>query len=319
MDIPIIYSPAHLRHSPQFEIFEGEKIPHAEKKERIEEIKKTLIQKGYKTFVSSKSFPITHITKIHQKSYIEFIRQKSNSLKDVNFELYPSYYSMDTYTPILRGTFDAAKQSVDVALTGASLIQKGKKIAYGLCRPPGHHADSNIMGGYCYFNNAAVAADYLSLHGRVAILDIDFHHGNGTQHIFYERSDVFYVSLHVDPTVKFPYISGFSDETGIGKGKGFTKNFPLPLGTAENTYYKTLKKAISHIKKFNPDYLVVSLGFDTFENDPIGGFKLSIPFYRTIGKEMSYLNTPTLLIQEGGYAVSSLGEMAHFILKGLSL
>jgi acetoin utilization deacetylase AcuC-like enzyme len=175
------------------------------------------------------------------------------------------------------------------------------------------------MGGYCYFNNAAIAADYLSKKGKVAILDIDFHHGNGTQHIFYDRSDVLYVSLHADPLVKFPYISGFSDEQGRGDGKGFNKNYPLPLGTTEETYEKTLKKALEDIKKFSPDTLVVSCGFDTYIDDTWGGFKLTIPFYETIASQIKSLGVSTLVLQEGGYKVDALGKIAYSFWKGLQI
>jgi acetoin utilization deacetylase AcuC-like enzyme len=225
---------------------------------------------------------------------------------------------MDTYTPITSGTFSAAKSSVDVALTGAARVLGGERVVYSLCRPPGHHAEYKVMGGYCYFNNAAIAANYLSKHGKVAILDIDFHHGNGTQALFYDREDVLYVSLHADPRVRFPYSSGFAEETGDGKGQGFTKNYPMLLGTTNTQYLHSLRNALSDVQSFHPDFLVVSVGFDTSEHDPIGGFKLTTPFYQTIGREISSLELPTLLIQEGGYAVSELGHMACSFLSGFA-
>jgi acetoin utilization deacetylase AcuC-like enzyme len=210
-----------------------------------------------------------------------------------------------------------ARSAVDTALTGAKYVFNGERVVYSLCRPPGHHAGYKAMGGYCYFNNAAIAAHYLSEHGSVALLDIDFHHGNGTQSIFYNRSDVLYVSIHADPHVKFPYSSGFEDERGAGEGLGFNKNYPLPLGTRDARYSTVLLKVLGDIRDFNPDFLVVSAGFDTYEKDPIGGFKLTIPFYKTIGREIAKLRLPTLIIQEGGYAANALGKMVYTFLGGL--
>jgi acetoin utilization deacetylase AcuC-like enzyme len=225
---------------------------------------------------------------------------------------------MDTYTPIVAKTYDAARSSVDVALTGAKFVLEGEKVIYSLCRPPGHHADCNSMGGYCYFNNAAIAAEYLSEHGKVAILDIDFHHGNGTQSIFYDRADVLYISIHANPEVKFPYSSGFSEEAGRGEGLGFNKNYPLPLGTTNEEYMEVLQRALQDVRNFAPNFLVISAGFDTYEKDPIGGFELTIPFYKDIGQEIAALNLPTLIVQEGGYNVDALGDIAYSFLRGIA-
>lgn len=313
----IIYSNKHIKHNPPFEIYDGAKEPYAEKPERIELIAKYLKEQGFKDFVFPEHFPLKNILDIHKKEYLEFIEKRSKKLKK-NDILYPSYFIMDTYTPIVNATYDAAINSVDIALTGAKDILYGEKLVYSLCRPPGHHAGYITMGGYCYFNNASIATNYLSKYGKVAILDIDFHHGNGTQSTFYERNDVLYVSIHADPRVKFPYGSGFVEEKGKGKGLGFNKNHPLPLGTTDKQYLKTLQKAVQEVKKFNPKYLVVSAGFDTYEKDPIGGFKLTIPFYRTIGKQISNLNLPTLLVQEGGYNIEALGKMAYSLISGFA-
>jgi acetoin utilization deacetylase AcuC-like enzyme len=312
----IIYSNKHKNHNPPFEIYDGVKEPYAEKAERIEAIAKNLRENGIADFVSPKHFPIKNILAVHQKEYLNFLERRSKELKNSEI-LYPSDFIMDTYTPIVNATFDAAVGSVDIALTGAQLILSGEKTVYGLCRPPGHHADYKTMGGYCYFNNASIAANFLSKKGKVAILDIDFHHGNGTQNTFYERDDVFYVSIHADPHYKFPYGSGYINERGKGKGLGFNKNYPLPLGIKNAQYLKTLHKALNDVRKFNPEFLIVSAGFDTYEKDPIGGFKLTIPFYETIGQQIAKLNLPTLIIQEGGYNVADLGKIAYSLLKGL--
>jgi acetoin utilization deacetylase AcuC-like enzyme len=312
----IISSNKYKLHNPPFEIYDGVKEAYAEKPERIDAIVNELKKNKSIKFIFPKHFPKEYLYAIHQKEYVNFLQNKSKALskKDI---LYPSYFITDTYAPIVNGTFEAAISSVNIALTGAKNLLNGEKIIYSLCRPPGHHAEYNSMGGYCYFNNAAIATNYLSKKGKVAILDIDFHHGNGTQNSFYERSDVFYVSIHADPKVKYPYISGFTKETGKDEGLGFNKNYPLPLGTVDGQYLKTLNKAIKNIQEFKPKYLVVSAGFDTYEKDPIGGFKLTVPFYKTIGFKIKSLNLPTLVIQEGGYCAEDLGKIASSLVSGL--
>lgn len=316
MDIKIIYSKKHEGHNPPYEIYNGKLEHYVEKPERLTSIIKTLRENGINKFCEPRSFPIKHITNIHQKEYVSFLRKNSGKLEPSEI-LYPSYFIMDTYTPIVKNTYAAAKSSVDVALTGAKQLLDGDRCVYALCRPPGHHAEYKTMGGYCYFNNAAISADYLSKHGKIAILDIDIHHGNGTQNIFYNRSDVLYISIHADPHEKFPYSSGFTDELGSGNGLGFNKNYPLSLGATDKKYSETLQNALKDIKKFNPRFLVVSAGFDTYEKDPIGGFKLTLPFYEIIGKEIANLKLPTLIIQEGGYNIKNLGKIAQNFLKGI--
>ncbi len=166
------------------------------------------------------------------------------------------------------------------------------------------------MGGYCYFNNAAIATSNLSSQGKVAVLDIDFHHGNGTQEAFYDRNDVLYSSIHVNPKQRYPYTSGFIEEIGVGKGRGYNHNYPLPEGTSDKEYLETLDLVIPKIKEFKPDYLVVSLGFDTFIDDPIGGFKLTKNVYSEIAQRIKTIQLPTLIIQEGGYNIEHLGSLA---------
>lgn len=316
MNIKIIYAKKHIEHNPPHEIYDGAYEPYAEKPERLTSIVNALRENGIKKFYNPHRFSLRHINKIHQKEYIAFLRRRASQLGE-NEILHPSYFIMDTYTPITHKTWEAARSSVDVALTGAKFVFEGEKITYALCRPPGHHAESKNMGGYCYFNNAAIAADYLSEQGKVAILDIDFHHGNGIQNIFYNRSDVFYVSIHADPHERFPYSSGFANERGVGVGLGFNKNYPLTLGTSDKQYLPVLAKALKDIQNFNPKFLVVAAGFDTYEKDPIGGFKLMIPFYEVIGRKIANLHLPTLIVQEGGYHIEDLGKIALSFLRGI--
>ncbi len=306
----------HKEHRSPGEMVNKKVLPSSEVPERIEAIVKEFQSKGLgKSFISPEEFSLQLIQTIHHKNYIEYIRETSEALKKDD-SYYPSHYIMDTYTPIVAGTYKAAIEAVNCVLTGASTIDH-ENIIYALCRPPGHHAENNVMGGYCYFNNTAIAAEMLSQKGKVAILDIDFHHGNGTQRIFYDRSDVLYVSLHADPKVRFPYISGFEEEVGIGTGKDYNYNFPMPLGTTNEAYEKTLQYALQIIKKYQPQYLLVSCGFDTYEHDPIGGFALTIPFYETVARHIMSLKLPTLVVQEGGYHVDDLGKIAYSFYKGL--
>lgn len=314
----VIYTKNHLKHNPTYEIYDGIKESYAEKPGRLLSIVNSLEQAGGYIFVAPRKFPNKCISALHKDVYIDFLKDRSASLKKDGV-LYPSYFLRDTYAPVVKGTYDAAVTSVNVALTGAEIIvNKREKIVYALCRPPGHHAECNAMSGYCYFNNAAIAANYLSSRGKVVILDVDFHHGNGTQAMFYERDDVFYISIHADPEVKFPYISGFANEKGKGAGLGFNKNYPLPLGTTNQVYLRILKKAILHVHIFKPTFLVVSLGFDTYEKDPIGGFTLTIPFYKKMAEEIAQIGLPTLIVQEGGYNVDDLGKMAVSFLSGFT-
>lgn len=313
----VVYSELCLAHDPAYEIYDGKKEPYAEKADRLRAIEQALRAVENVLFVSPHTFSDRCLMTLHQKEYISFIEKRSNSLSP-NDILYPSYFIADTYTPIVHDTYLSARSAVDVALTGARLLLRGESLVYSLTRPPGQHASYKAMSGYCYFNNTAISANYLSEEGKVAILDIDLHHGNGTQELFYERSDVMYVSIHADPHEKFPYNSGFADERGKGQGLGYTRNYPLPVGTNDRGYLPVLQKALRNIRSFNPEFLVVSAGFDTYAQDPIGAFALTLPFYEIMGREISSLGVPTLLVQEGGYNVQDLGTMAVNFVKGFT-
>lgn len=229
------------------------------------------------------------------------------------------FFAMDAGAPINAGTWDAVSASANSALTGADLLSNGgARAAFALCRPPGHHAGREYMGGYCYLNNAAIAAQHGIASGaaRVAVLDVDFHHGNGTQDIFYDRSDVLFASIHGEPPVSYPYFSGYADERGAGAGEGCNLNLPLPKGTQWRTYAAALDRAAAAIAAHAPDLLVVSLGVDTFEHDPISHFRLRSPDYLRIGETLARLNLPTLFVMEGGYMVDEIGINAVNVLLG---
>jgi acetoin utilization deacetylase AcuC-like enzyme len=227
-------------------------------------------------------------------------------------------YAVDMSSPVLEGTWEAARAAVDCALTGARLVDGGEKAAFALCRPPGHHSGRDYFGGYCFLNNAAIAAQYFRNSGaaRVAVLDVDYHHGNGTQDIFYDRADVLTVSIHGDPVQEYPYYIGFADETGHGEGAGFNLNFPLPWGSDFQAWGAALDKALDRIGNFAPDRLVVSLGVDAFEEDPISHFKLKSPDFLEIGRRIAGLNVPALFVMEGGYAIEAIGVNVVNVLTG---
>lgn len=228
------------------------------------------------------------------------------------------FFSMDAGSPINAGTWPAVRASANCALTGMDALSAGERVAFALCRPPGHHAGREYMGGYCYLNNAAIAAQQALDTGakRVVVLDIDFHHGNGTQDIFYERDDVLFVSIHGDPAASFPYFSGYASERGMGAGEGFNMNLPLPKGTVWNGYEQALHHAGAAIARHAADVLVVSLGVDTFEDDPISHFGLRTPDFLRMGEAIARFDIPTLFVMEGGYMVDEIGINAVNVLLG---
>jgi acetoin utilization deacetylase AcuC-like enzyme len=216
---------------------------------------------------------------------------------------------MDLSACIVEGTYKAALASANCALSAAQVVAEGgERSAFGLCRPPGHHAGKDYAGGYCFINNASVAANWLSAKGRVALLDIDYHAGNGTQDIFYDRDDVLTISIHADPHFEYPNFIGHADERGRGRGFGFHHNFPLQKGTDDVDYLAALDKAMALIRNFKPLYLVVSAGMDIYAEDPLGTIKVTTNGIGEIGKRIASLGIPTAIIMEGGYANEALGK-----------
>ncbi|MBL7164983.1 MAG: histone deacetylase family protein [Dehalococcoidales bacterium] len=247
--------------------------------------------------------------------YVFPIRNAARPPRDLPIRA--GYYCIDTFTPINRNAYLAAKRAVDCALTAARLILEGQRLAYALVRPPGHHAERRAFGGFCYFNSVAAAAEYLSSHGKVAILDIDYHHGNGQQDIFYERRDVLTVSIHGRPSIAYPYFSGFQSEKGSGAGKGYNMNIPLPEKIDVERYRQALSTAVKRIERFRPDFLGVALGLDTAREDPTGSWDLIARDFEVNGKMIGSLNLPTLVVQEGGYDTRVLGINARHFFTGL--
>lgn len=228
------------------------------------------------------------------------------------------YYCVDTFTPIDRNAFQAARAAVDVVLTAQDEILAGRRVVYAICRPPGHHAGVRTFGGFCYFNNAAIAGHQLSKWGKVAILDIDYHHGNGTQDIFYSRDDVLTLSIHGHPAIAYPHFSGFADERGEGPGRGFNRNYPLPAGTEEGTYLEAFERAVKRIARFQPAFFILSFGLDTLRGDPTATFRLTPGTLEKIGQRLGGLKVPILVVQEGGYSLRNLRRGAPALFCGIA-
>lgn len=277
-----------------------------------------------------------HLTAVHHPALVDYLKAMGQRLDDkalVYPEVFPirrpdripraledraGYFCSDTFTPLTRNCFSAARDAANVALTAASLISNSEQFAYALCRPPGHHAERRIYGGFCYFNNSAIAAHFLSKLGKVALLDIDYHHGNGAQDIFYSRNDVLTVSIHGHPRHAFPNFSGYSDEHGEGIGLGFNQNFPLEPPVDDDRYISVLDAALKRIEAFAPRTLVVSLGFDIMRGDPTGSFAVTTKGMRRIGTRIGRFRAPTLVVQEGGYSVRNLRTGAHAFFDGMA-
>jgi acetoin utilization deacetylase AcuC-like enzyme len=339
--MPVVSSDAHRGHDPAYEINVGRvRQPVYERVERGELLRDALAAAGHPLHA-----PLEHgtapILAVHEPALLEFLEHAWRRWRAARGPQVlipdtfappglararpgpftgglgrPGWFCFDTATPLVEGSYAAARAAVDVALTAADLVAGGARATYALCRPPGHHAGPGYYGGFCLLNNAAVAARALGRHGRVAILDVDFHHGNGTQEIFWRDGSVLYVSLHADPVAQYPYFTGAADETGEGAGRGANRNLPLPEGTGEDAYLAALDAACDTVAAFGAATLVVSLGFDTFERDPLGTFGLLTSSYARIGERIAELELPTLLVQEGGYALEALGANAVALLSG---
>ncbi|MCC6992555.1 MAG: histone deacetylase family protein [Acidobacteria bacterium] len=334
-----IYSDRHHRHHGHGELIDGQMQPCFEMPRRAEMILARVREVGLGDVAEPRAFGLDPVRRVHDAGYLDFLASAWadwSSLGRTNDALplvWPvpglrhdrvpgdidgrlGFYSMDAGVPITAGTWDAVQAAADVALTGADMLATGTASAFALCRPPGHHAAAAFMGGYCYLNNAAIAAQYLRDHGcaRVAVLDVDYHHGNGTQAIFYDRPDVTFVSIHADPRTQYPYFLGYADERGEGAGIGATLNLPLPHGTAWDTYGPALDVACAAVADAAPDAVVVSLGVDTYERDPISTFALTSDDFSRLGARLAALGRPTLFVMEGGYAVEAIGVNAVNVL-----
>ena len=343
-----VYSPLHLGHDIRTQTILGVQVEANEVAERAEVIRSTLLADGgFEAVVPSTHGP-EPITAVHDPGLLRFLEEawdeavrQGHPYDFLAPETIPNaamtegmaanarheatkidgragYWALDTSTYILEGTYAAARAAVDVALTTVDLVVGGERAAYGLCRPPGHHAARAMYGGFCYFNNAAIAAAAVAgqTGEHVSILDVDFHHGNGTEQIFWRRGDVLYVSLHAHPDRQYPYVLGWEDESGEGDGAGANLNIPLAAKTSDEDYLDALDRGLARIADEPGEVVVVSLGFDTYGKDPIGDFALTTPVYHECGRRAAALGKRLVILQEGGYHVGDIGENARAWLRG---
>lgn len=338
----IVYSPEHCLQDASTELIDGTFQPPVENPRRVDAILAAVQNAQIGELLPPQDFGLEPVLRVHDRGFVAFLQSAWESwvakhgeidalplnwaIRTMRSDRIPddidgklSYYSFDAGTPIIAGTWQAAHASAQVALTGQALVSSGERAVFSLCRPPGHHAARDFLGGYCFLNNAAIAAQAFRDAGaeRVTILDIDYHHGNGTQAIFYDRADVQFISIHAHPRLAYPYFLGYDDERGVGNGEGYTVNYPLLPGTDWTAYQEALASALQQIKVYSPDVVVVSLGVDTFEHDPICDFKLTTPDYYRMGQQLATLNLPLLIVLEGGYALDAIGANVANVLNGI--
>jgi acetoin utilization deacetylase AcuC-like enzyme len=349
--VKAIYTPRHRAHDVTRETWLGQSVPAHEVAARAELIRAALIADGGFEIVAPTQHGEAPIVAVHDPGLVRFLdaawpafEARSGHPDYLVADTYPSralyegmsaeaiarvpeptavegragWWGLDTANPIVAGTYEAARWAVDVALTAVDLSLSGEAAVYGLCRPPGHHAARSMAAGYCFFNNAAIAAEAVTrtTGERVAILDVDYHHGNGTQQIFWRRGDVLYVSLHADPERLYPFFIGHANEHGEGQGAGANLNIPLAAGTDDEAYLAALDRALEAIEATAGRFVVVSLGFDTYVDDPICDLALTTPVYHEIGRRVGALGRQLVILQEGGYHLPSLGANAVGWLRG---
>jgi acetoin utilization deacetylase AcuC-like enzyme len=335
-----VYSDDHHLHDYGQELSFGGFVPAHEMPRRADTVLARVRARNLGEVIAPESHGLDPVLRVHDAGLVEFLSTAWEEWQRIAPGTQPlpmswpvrgmgqrkpesvsgrlAYYALDACTPITATSWQAARAAADVALSGVDLIQAGARAAFALCRPPGHHATRDNFGGYCFLNNAAIAAQALRDGGaaRIAVLDVDYHHGNGTQAIFYDRADVAFASLHGHPAAEYPYFLGYEDETGAGDGVGFNHNYPLHAGTGWSLYGPALADAAAQLRAYAPDALVVSLGVDTYEKDPISKFKLVHDDYFRIGESVAGIGVPTLFVMEGGYAVDEIGVNAVNVLEG---
>ncbi len=337
------YSPLHEGHAPGHEFFRGARVPCLESPARAAFVHAELVARGHELRTPTHDGS-PFLAQVHAARYLAFlesawrqwleldpanesvqpfpsvwpVRTLRSDVEPLDFTARLGLYSMDNGSPLVAGTWAAAKAGADAAASAAALLGSGTRAAFCATRPPGHHAGADFMGGYCFLNNAAVAAEALRTHGcgRVAVLDVDYHHGNGTQSVFYRRADVLYASVHGDPRTEYPFYLGHADEVGEGPGEGFNLNLPLPAGTSAEGWFAALDAACERIRGYRADALVVSLGLDTYAGDPISRFSLATTDFVRLGARLARLGLPSVFVLEGGYAARELGVHAANVLEG---
>ncbi len=335
-----VFTERHKLRNARTELYAGELVEPFERPSRAQYIIDRVRETGLGPVSAPDDFGMEPIAAVHDAKFLTFLqaawsewiatgakgeaiptcwparRMSTRIPNHIDGKL--GYYALSSETSFSEGTWEAAYASAQVALTAAQRVRDGADSVFALCRPPGHHAARDMFGGYCFLNNAAIAAQYLRERGmgRVAILDVDFHHGNGTQDIFYERPDIYFASIHGDPMDAFPHFLGHREEAGMGAGEGYTVNYPLPPGTDFITWRKALADGLDRVSRFGPEALIVSLGVDTFETDPISFFKLVSDDFTTYGADIAALGVPTIFVMEGGYDIAEIGVNTVNVLSG---
>lgn len=331
MEMKIIYSEGHRSHNPQTYIRLGKLAESPERPERADLLLSAAIAAGHEMLKANQTDG-SPLRRVHTARYLDFLENGINewlALPHAGPEILPNthpnrfashyashivaragFHQADMSSPVGRGTWAAARSSVDIALNVGDLIAHGQQRAYGLCRPPGHHACTDMAWGFCYLNNVAILAESLRIKGaeRVAILDIDIHHGNGTQQIFYARPDVLTVSVHADPDGFGVFYSGYADEIGSGTGEGFNVNLPLKNGSDDLAFVDAIAAGMGKIEEFGPDVLLVSLGLDAYRGDPLSVFGVTTDGFRNAARTIGAFGRPIAMLQEGGYACPELGD-----------
>jgi acetoin utilization deacetylase AcuC-like enzyme len=341
--VKIVYGRNHRGHSGAMELMFNRMVPMFDRPERMDKILGRLEDCGYREILEPDSFGLDPIHRVHDPGFVAFLKSAYNRWEEEvgdgrfataymfgmrgmkqrpgnSIHAMLSCYTFDVCVPFVAGTWEAIKSSVDTVLTAQALVQKGEACAFALCRPPGHHASQDLAGGYCYLNNAAIAAQAFLDQGasRIAILDVDYHHGNGTQRIFYERPDVLYISIHGSPEQDYPFLIGFADEHGAGGGEGYNINLPLPKRTAWPQYQAALDTGLKAAQRYEADVLIVSLGVDTYKEDPVSAFALESGDFTEIGRAIGEFGKPTLFVMEGGYALDGVGVNVVNVLTGFA-
>lgn len=338
----VIYSEAHRQHYPRNFLVNGRQQANPEVPERADALLAAARGAGHET-LASREYGAGPRAAVHTPAYLQFlerVHQRWQRIDVASEEVIPNihpngrgeasgagypasavgqagYHMADSACPIAAGTWEAACASADCAVHAAEQVLAGDGVAYALCRPPGHHAFADMAGGFCYLNNTAIAANHLRERaGRVAVLDVDLHHGNGTQGVFYRRSDVLTVSIHADPVRFYPFFWGYAQERGKGPGLGYNLNLPLPRGSGDDVYLPALEAALACIRAYSPAVLVVALGLDAFEGDPLAGLRVTTRGFGRIAAAIATLRMPTVLIQEGGYLCDALGANLASFLEG---
>ncbi len=322
------YAPETEAHDPIFRLTHGKILRNAEQAERARLLLAGLDQLGLTTEEPFEA-PATALEAVHTPDFIEFLETAwdawqtlpnagpevvPNVFPDRSIATYPQsivgragWHMGDTSAPIGQHSWDATRRAADCAIAAADAVLGGAPSAYALCRPAGHHTSADIAAGHCLLNNSAIAAARLrDGHDRVASLDIDVHHGNGTQAIFYDRADVMTASIHADPTDYYPFFTGYSYETGLGEGLGYNLNMPLARTTTDDAWLDAIAQALGAIGEFRPGALMLSLGLDAHENDPLLGMKVSFDGFRRAGQMIAAAGYPTVIVQEGGYLSADL-------------